>query len=208
MGKDLNSSNAMTGEKVNPTKVDSTPVDVKYEDIPEESRKQFEAALQKEQEEAKKRLLACFRKTRQGVFEKDKFIMPTFLPPPSNPFTTATTAASSASTPSNVSFTFDSIKQFAEGFMGRFEQSQKLTQNLLIDLNLQNRGKKPVNDYSNLTPNPSFSAAPTENYQYGMPPNYFAGQTPRPGSVRGCFNGVDHWKQDHCNRVLRLRGAR
>ena len=45
MGKDLNSSNAMTGEKVNPTKVDSTPVDVKYEDIPEESRKQFETTL-------------------------------------------------------------------------------------------------------------------------------------------------------------------
>ena len=52
LGKDLNSSDAMTGEKINPTKVDSTPVDINYEDIPEESRKQFEAALQKEQEEA------------------------------------------------------------------------------------------------------------------------------------------------------------
>ena len=100
--------------------------------------------------------------------------MPTFTPPP-NPSTTATAAASSASTPSDVSFTFDSIKQFAEGFLGRFEQSQKLTQDLLIDLNLQNRGKKSINDYSNFTPNPSFSAAPTENYQYGMPPNFFVG---------------------------------
>ena len=68
--------------------------------------------------------------------------------------------------------------------MGRFEQSQKLTQDLLIDLNLQNRGKRIINDYSNLTPNPSFLAPPTENYQYGMPPNFFAGQTPSPGSVR------------------------
>ena len=109
------------------------------------------------------------------MFEKDKFVMPTFAPPLPNPSTTATTASSSASTPSDVSFTFDSIKQFAEGFLGRFEQSQKLTQDLLIDLNLQNRGKKHVNDYSNLTPNPSFSATTTENYQYGMPPNYFAG---------------------------------
>ena len=90
--------------------------------------------------------------------------MPTFAPPPPNPSTTAIAAASSASTPSDVSFTFDSIKQFAEGFLGRFEQSQKLTQDLLIDLNLQNRGKKPINDYSNFTPNPSFLAAPIENY--------------------------------------------
>jgi len=111
----------MTDEKVDLTKVDSTPVDIKYKDIPEESHKQFEATLQKEQEEAKKRLLACFGKTRQGVFEKEKFAMPTFVPPPPNPSTMATAAASSASTPSDVSFTFDSTKQFVEGFLGRFE---------------------------------------------------------------------------------------
>ena len=52
LGTDLNSSDAMTGEKINPTKVDTTSLDIKYEDIPEESRKQFEAALQKEQEES------------------------------------------------------------------------------------------------------------------------------------------------------------
>ena len=62
-GKDLSSSDAMAGEKVDP-KVDSTPVDIKYEDIPEESRKQFEAAFQKELEVANKRLLASFGKTR------------------------------------------------------------------------------------------------------------------------------------------------
>ena len=62
LGKDLNSSDAMASEKINPSKVDTTLLDIKYEDIPEESRKQFEAALQKEQEEAKKKLLACFGK--------------------------------------------------------------------------------------------------------------------------------------------------
>ena len=110
--------------------------------------------------------------------------MPTFTPPPPNPFTMATVAASSTSTSSDASFSFDSIKQFAEAFLGRFEQSQKLTQDLLIDLNLQNRGKKPANDYPNQTPNPRLSAAPTENYQYGMPPNFFVGQAPPPGTVR------------------------
>ena len=79
-----------------------------------------------------------------------------------------------ASTPSEVSFTFDSIKQFANAFLSRFEQSQKFTQDMLIDLTMQNKGKKPVNGYSNFTPNPSLSAAPSD-YQYGMPPNYFAG---------------------------------
>ena len=101
---DLHPLVTMTGDKVNPSKVDSTPVDVKYEDIPEESRKKFEAQLKKEQEEATKRLLACYGKTQQGVFEKEKFVMPTFAPPPPNPSTTATAAASSASTLSNVSF--------------------------------------------------------------------------------------------------------
>ena len=125
----------MASDKVDP-KVDATPIDIKYEDIPEETRKQFEATLQKE-EEAKKRLLACFGKTRQGVFEKEKFAMPTFAPPPPNPSTTATASASSVSTPSNASYTYDSIMQFADAFLGRFEQSQKLTQDLLLDLSLQ-----------------------------------------------------------------------
>ena len=92
LGKDLSSSDIMAGEKVDP-KVDSTPVDIKYEDILEESRKQFEAAFQKEQEDAKNRLLACFGKTRQGVFKKEEFKMPTFTPPPPNPAATATSAA-------------------------------------------------------------------------------------------------------------------
>ena len=64
LGIDLSLSDAMAGEKIDPSKVDSTPIDIKYEDIPEESCKQFEAAFPKEQEEAKKRLLACFGKTR------------------------------------------------------------------------------------------------------------------------------------------------
>ena len=110
--------------------------------------------------------------------------MPTFAPPPPNPSTTAIAAVSYASTSSEISFTFDSIKQFADAFLSRFEQFQKLTQDILLDLSMQNKGKKTVNDYSNFSPNPSLSAAPSENYKYGMPPNYFAGQTPPPGSVR------------------------
>ena len=89
--------------------------------------------------------------------------MPTFTLPP-NPSITATAAVPSASTPSEVSFTFDSIKQFADAFLSRFEQSQKFTQDILLDLSIQNKGKKTVNNYSNFPPNPILSAAPTENY--------------------------------------------
>ena len=108
--------------------------------------------------------------------------MPTFAPTPPNPSTTATTAASSASIPSEISFTFDSIKQFVDAFLSRFEQSQKFTQDMLIDLSMQNKRKKIVNDYSTFSPNPSLLAAPSD-YQYGMPPSYFAGQTPPLGTV-------------------------
>ena len=59
------------------------------------------------------------------MFEREKFVMPTFTPPPPNPSITATAVASPASTSSDVHFSFDSIKQFAEAFLGRFEQSQK-----------------------------------------------------------------------------------
>ena len=81
LGTDLHPSVTMAGEKANPSKVDSTPVDVKYDDIPEESRKQFEAQLKKEQEEATRILLACYGKTRQGIIKKEKFVMPTLTPP-------------------------------------------------------------------------------------------------------------------------------
>ena len=53
---------------------------------------------------------------------------------------------------------------------------------MLIDLTMQNKGKKTVNDYSTFSPNPSLSAGPSD-CQYGMPPNYFAGQTTPPGTT-------------------------
>ena len=55
-----------------------------------ECRKQFEAQLKKEQEEATRRLLAYYERTRQGVVQKEEFIMPTF----------PSTATSEVSTPS------------------------------------------------------------------------------------------------------------
>ena len=40
------------------------------------------------------------------------------------------------------------------------------------------KGKKIARDYFTGTPNVSSSVEQTENPQYGMPPNYFVGQSP------------------------------
>jgi hypothetical protein len=80
-----------------------------------------------------------------------------------------------------------SLRQFVDAFCSRFEESQRLTQDLLIDVSMQlgdDKGKKLARDYYTGTPNASSSVAQTENPQYGMPLNYFAGQSPPPGSVR------------------------
>ena len=118
----------MTGDKGIRSKLNSTPIEVKYEDISEESCKQFEAQLKKKQGEATRRLLACYGKTHQGVIEKEKFVMPTFTPP--NPST-----SSSVPTQGNVSFVpNDFLKQFIYVVGNRFDESQKLTQDLIIDM--------------------------------------------------------------------------
>ena len=43
-GTDFSSAGAMAGDKVD-SKVDATPVDIQYEDILEETRKQFEVVF-------------------------------------------------------------------------------------------------------------------------------------------------------------------
>ena len=127
LGNDKHSSADMACEMRIPSKVDTTTIDVKFEDLPEERHKQFEAQLKTEQEEAKRRLLACYRKTRQGIVE-EKLIMPMFTPP--NPST-----SSSVPTQGNVSFVpNDFLKQFIYVVGNRFDESQKLTQDLIIDM--------------------------------------------------------------------------
>ena len=59
------SSAAMADDMIDASKIDPEDIiDAEYDDIPEEHHKQFEARLKKEQEEATRRLLACYGKTR------------------------------------------------------------------------------------------------------------------------------------------------
>ena len=103
-------SAAMANDIVDASKINPEDIiDAEYDDIPEERRKQFKTQLKKEQEEATKRLLACYERTRQGVVLKHEFIMP------SNP---------STSTTSNVSIDpADFINQLLDAFGKRIEKS-------------------------------------------------------------------------------------
>jgi hypothetical protein len=71
----------------------------------------------------------------------------------------------------------------------KINNAQLSTQNTLIDLfermDRMEKGKTVNTAYSTKDLTPS-SAAPTStvNVKFGMPPNYFAGQTPPPGTVR------------------------
>ena len=56
LGRNKNKSlSAAMASKVDPSNV----IDVKYDDIPEEDRKAFEAKLKQQHEEARKKLLSC-----------------------------------------------------------------------------------------------------------------------------------------------------
>ena len=66
----------MASEKVDPSKVNpSNTININYDDLPEEQCQKFEADLKWQNEEMKARLLSCYGKTRQGLVEKEKFVM-------------------------------------------------------------------------------------------------------------------------------------
>jgi len=74
------SSIEMAGKEENKSLIDPKKViDAEYDDVPEEHRQALEAQLKAFETEYKKELASCFRKTRQGLIKRDKFVMPTFI---------------------------------------------------------------------------------------------------------------------------------
>ena len=136
----------MAGEKVDPSKVDpSNTIAINYEDLPEECRQEFEAELKRQNEEMKARLLSCYGKTRQGVVEKEKFVMPGIqsTTPPAPSTTTST------SPPIDVSTSKDPLVHFLREFVDKFEKSQTLTQNLIFEMHEKiEKGKSVDTSYS------------------------------------------------------------
>ena len=107
---------------------------------------------------------------------------------PSIPSTTppASYTTTSASPTLDVSPPKDPLVQFLREFGDKIEKSQMVTQNLIFNISKKmEKGKSVDTSYStkDLAPN---SAAPASIFdvEYGMPPNYFAGQSPPLGGVR------------------------
>ena len=172
----------MTSEKGDAYKVDpANTININYEDLPKEQRLKFEADLKQQNEELKARMLACYGKTRQGVVEKEKFVMPSI---------SSTTPPSLIPLVVNVSSSLQDLYSMLLSDLGKkIHDVQQSTQNTLIDLSERmdrmEKGKTVNTAYSTKDLPPSLAApASTVNVEFGMPPNYFAGQSPLPGIVR------------------------
>ena len=59
--------------KINPRNT----IDPEYDDILEDQRQALEIKLKEIEAEAKKKLISCYGKTRLGVIQKEKFVLPT-----------------------------------------------------------------------------------------------------------------------------------
>ena len=136
----------MAGEKPDPSKVDpSNTISINYEELPEEQHQKFKADLKWQNEEIKAKMLACFEKTRQGVVEKEKFVMPSIpsTTPPAPSTTTSTSPTIDVSPP------IDPFVQFLREFGDKFEKSHMVTQNLLFDISKKmEKGKSIDTSYS------------------------------------------------------------
>ena len=75
LGKKKSSSASMVEDQ---SKIDPrNTIDPKYDEIPEDQFQALEIKLKEIEAEAKKKLISCYGKTRQGVIQKEKFILPT-----------------------------------------------------------------------------------------------------------------------------------
>ena len=180
LGKEQYTSVPMAGEKGDASKVDpANTININYKDLPEEQCQKFEADLKWQNEKIKARMLACYGKTRQGMIEKEKFVMLS-IPSSTPPVPPVVNVSSSPQ---------DLYGMLLSDLGKKIRDAHLSTQNSLIDLSERmdrlEKGKSINTTYStkDLTPN---SAAPalTTNVEYGMPPNYFTGQSPPPGTVR------------------------
>ena len=60
------------------SKIDLRNIDnPEYDEIAEDQRQALEIQLKEIEAEAKNKLISCYGKTRQGVIEKEKFVLPT-----------------------------------------------------------------------------------------------------------------------------------
>jgi hypothetical protein len=141
----------------------------------ERDRQELEERMKKKAEEDQLHYLSHFKKTREGKVKKIKDI--TFdTPPPEVPPNVSTSLSSSSFvTVNDLTTVMDSFRlSMIENMQNMVDKS--LDKRVEGDDNIAS-GSKTV---APQTPCINLSAAQTINPQYGMPLNYFAGQTPPP----------------------------
>ena len=128
LGKKKQSTSViMTGEIGDVSKVDpANTINITYENLSEEQRLKFEADLKRQNKEIKARMLVCYGKTRQGVIEKETFVMPS---------TSSTTPPPPASTVIYVSSSPQDLYSMLLSELGKkINDAQLSMQNTLIDI--------------------------------------------------------------------------
>ena len=149
----------MAGNKEDASKIDpNNVIEAKYDEVPEEYRKALEAQLKAFEAEYQRQLASCFGKTRHGVIEKEKFVMPTFPLPTSSTTMTTSVSTSPELTPSvsvsSSGVTFEKIKQL-------LDERDVHWENWLSSREREAVGKKPeIADDSAPIPNVIISEIP------------------------------------------------
>jgi hypothetical protein len=87
--------------------------------VPEDKRQALEAYFKEYEAECRRKMASCFGKTRQGVVEKEKFVMPTI---PSKVSSDVSTSSS------------DLLGQLSSIMDQKIAESQKFTNDLLVNL--------------------------------------------------------------------------
>ena len=159
LGKKKSLSAAMAGNKEDTSMIDpKNVIDAEYDDVPEEHGKALKDQIRAFEAEYKKQLASCFRKTRQGVIEKEKFVMPTF---PLLIFFTTTSTSASASVVETTALSESSSSATLEQVQKLLAERDVHWVNWLSSNDRKTAGKKP--EIANEPPS-NFTVATSEVY--------------------------------------------
>ena len=167
---------AKDNSKIDPRIIDNP----EYDEIPEDQRQALEIKLMEIEAEAKKKLISCYKKTRQGVIQKEKFVLPTLSS--STPTTDASVKVTAPVSATSSNVTMEQVENL-------FAEREVRLVDMLTDKLLTLVGKQPViDDISPVStvettkvpvPQPSVTLLASQP-PYGMLMHYFSGQTVTP----------------------------
>ena len=119
--------------KIDPRNIDNP----QYYEILEDQRQALEIKLKEIEAEAKKMLITCYGKTRQGVIQKEKFVLPTLSS--SAPTTDASPKVTAPVSATSIGVTMEQVENL-------FTEREMRLVDMLTDKLLTLVGKQPIID--------------------------------------------------------------